>query len=222
MLKKKRKEKKKTERNQHKPRRHPCCHHWHVSSRACRPPVRPSARPSLCSVRLCLYRTSLPMMTPMTKNSTQNARTRVLRPSSLTTEVAMAEWGVAIDVTFLFRSPSSSCDEERGVRDANSMKPHHYVFFLNQILFSNENWQVYFSTGKFPTQWIFANKSLLAPPTLKESGVYTVGLKGHQSAQPCFQWAVSGAGIIMQPSSAVRNIQSQFKYTEKQQTQLQH
>lgn len=52
-------------------------------------------------------------MAPITKKSKQNARTRVLRPSSFMAEIAMVlEWGAAIDVTFLFRKPSSSCDEE--------------------------------------------------------------------------------------------------------------
>ena len=60
------------------------------------------------------YRASLPMMTPMTKNRTQKASRRVLRPSSIMPDVAMEEeeeeeWGAGTDVTFLFRNPSSSC-----------------------------------------------------------------------------------------------------------------
>lgn len=81
---KKRKRKKKE--NQHKPRRPPHCQNRHVSFRARRP-----FRLSLCSVCLFLYRASLPMMTPMTKKSTQSARMRVLRPSSLMGEVIMGE-----------------------------------------------------------------------------------------------------------------------------------
>lgn len=95
--------------DQHKPRRHPRRRCWHASSQA----RGLSVRLSLCSVRLCPYRASLPMMTPITKKSTQNASTRVLRPSSLTAVVAMVEeWAEANGVTFLFRRPSSSCDED--------------------------------------------------------------------------------------------------------------
>lgn len=78
-------------------------------------PSTPAVRLSLCSVCPCLYRASLPMMTPMTKKSTQSARTRVLRPSSLMGELTKAEeCGAATEVTFLFRSPSSSCQKKKG------------------------------------------------------------------------------------------------------------
>lgn len=103
--------KRRKETDQHKPRRHPRRRCWHASSQA----RGLSVRLSLCSVRLCPYRASLPMMTPITKKSTQNASTRVLRPSSLTAVVAMVEeeWAGANGVTFLFRRPSSSCDEDK-------------------------------------------------------------------------------------------------------------
>lgn len=52
--------------------------------------IRPSIHQLLCSC-LCLYRANLPTMTPMTKKSTQSARRRVLRPSSLMVEVTMVE-----------------------------------------------------------------------------------------------------------------------------------
>lgn len=52
MLKKKKEKKRKEKRNQHKPRRHPRCRHWHVSSRARRPPVRPSVTVLCLSVSL--------------------------------------------------------------------------------------------------------------------------------------------------------------------------
>lgn len=96
--------------DQHEPRRHLHCHHRHQPSSS---RVRcPSVVLSLCSVPLCVYRTILPIMTPITKKSRQNARTRVLRPSSFTAVIAMLEeWGAAAEVTLLFRSPSSSCDE---------------------------------------------------------------------------------------------------------------
>lgn len=105
------KKKRKRKRNKHKPRRRPRCSHRRVSCRARRPPA--------CHcLTVCLYRASLPMMTPMTKKRTQRARMRVLRPSSLMAEVAMAEeeeeWGEPTEVPFLFRSPSSSCGEEKG------------------------------------------------------------------------------------------------------------
>lgn len=114
----------KRKRNQHKPIRHPRCRHWHASSRHAVPL-------SLRSVCLSLYRASLPMMTPMTKKSTQNARTRAPRPSSLMVEVAIPEeeeWGAPIEVTFLFRSPSSSwmererAESERGREESSEQE----------------------------------------------------------------------------------------------------
>ena len=74
----------------------------------------PASSPKRLSVRpRSPYRASLPMMTPMTKNRTQKASRRVLRPSSIMPDVAMEEeeeeWGAGTDVTFLFRNPSSSC-----------------------------------------------------------------------------------------------------------------
>lgn len=79
----------------------------------CPPEHRPRHHPSPASVPLCLYSSSLPTMTPMTKKSTQKARTRVLRPSSLMPTVAMEEECEAVaEVTFLFLRPSSSCQEE--------------------------------------------------------------------------------------------------------------
>lgn len=49
MLKKKKKQRK---RNQHKPRRHPRCRQWHVSSRVRCPSVRPSVRH--CALSVCV------------------------------------------------------------------------------------------------------------------------------------------------------------------------
>lgn len=67
------------------------------------------------------------MMTPITKKSTQNASTRVLRPSSLTAVVAMEEeWVAPSDVTFLFRRPSSSCDEEASQKYKWNASPHTF------------------------------------------------------------------------------------------------
>lgn len=64
-----------------------------------------------------IYRANFPMMTPMTKNSTQRASTRVLKPSSLIMACEEDEWGEdAMDVTFLFRRPSSSWVEGRSHR----------------------------------------------------------------------------------------------------------
>lgn len=43
------KKKKEKKRNQHKPRRHPCCHHRHMSSRAHRPSV------CHCALSVCVF-----------------------------------------------------------------------------------------------------------------------------------------------------------------------
>lgn len=66
-----------------------------------------------------LYRSSLPTMTPMTKNTTHKARALVLGPSSFRAEPgADGEKGLGaadIDVAFLIRRPSSSCVDRKPV-----------------------------------------------------------------------------------------------------------
>lgn len=60
---------------------------------------------------------------------------RVLRPSSLTLEVIMAEeWEAAAGIIFLFRSPSSSCDEEREVIHKSTQKQKLKLTYTSTLI----------------------------------------------------------------------------------------
>lgn len=110
--------------------------HYATTTKSIHPVVVLFGPPS--TLPLAVYRTNFPMMTPMTKNSTQSARTRVLRPSSFVMAWEEEERGEdTMDVTFLFRRPSSSL--VKGEESQAKCQSNHVEYRTAVIFFCNNS-----------------------------------------------------------------------------------